>query len=110
MRSNLMCSSFIRPLELTGVEDKLVLPDPTRPIELHALRGEDHSGSMLMAYLPAERILIQADLNRAPGPKRGTPVPPFTARADEETSGAWARGRTGRGVSSAVRSLPALSS
>lgn len=54
-----------RRLDLTPVGDRRVLPDPIRPIELYQVTGSQHSGSILIAYLPAERILIQADLDPA---------------------------------------------
>ena len=68
-----------QPLKLTAVDEKLVLRDSLRTIELYQVKGSEHSGSMLVAYLPAERILIHADLDNSPGPNGEPPVPPFTA-------------------------------
>jgi glyoxylase-like metal-dependent hydrolase (beta-lactamase superfamily II) len=66
-----------KPLRLTTVADKHVLPDPQRPVELYHVNSP-HSGSMLVAYLPAERMLIQADLYNPPPPNPATPpVFPF---------------------------------
>jgi glyoxylase-like metal-dependent hydrolase (beta-lactamase superfamily II) len=65
------------PLRLTAVEDKHVLPDAQRPVELYHV-NTPHSGSMLVAYLPVERILIQADLySPPPANPTTTPVFPF---------------------------------
>ena len=35
-------------------------------LDVYALQGVDHSGGMLVAYLPAEKILINADLYGPP--------------------------------------------
>ena len=56
------------------VKDKRVLTDGTRTLELHLMRGNLHSEGLLMAYLPKEKILIQAD---AFAPRPG--VPPLPA-------------------------------
>jgi glyoxylase-like metal-dependent hydrolase (beta-lactamase superfamily II) len=49
--------------------DKGLLSDASRTIELHKIAGGPHSDS-LMAYLPKEKLLIQADAY--------TPLPPNT--------------------------------
>jgi len=41
--------------------DKRVLTDGTMTLELHLLRGNPHSEGLLMAYVPKERLVIQAD-------------------------------------------------
>jgi glyoxylase-like metal-dependent hydrolase (beta-lactamase superfamily II) len=43
------------------VADRRVLSDASRTLELYHLRGNLHSDGLLMAYLPRERMLIQAD-------------------------------------------------
>ncbi len=43
------------------VKDTGHLSDGKRVIELHRLQGSVHSDTMLMAYLPAEKLLIEAD-------------------------------------------------
>jgi glyoxylase-like metal-dependent hydrolase (beta-lactamase superfamily II) len=56
---------------LQGVQgDKGTLSDGTRTIELHKISGGPHSDTMLMVWLPKERLLIQADAY--------TPLPPNT--------------------------------
>jgi hypothetical protein len=47
---------------------KLVLEDPVRPIEIHAIEGSGHNDAFALVYLPAEKILIEADA--------WTPTPP----------------------------------
>jgi hypothetical protein len=46
---------------LETVAARRVLTDGTKTLELHHMRGNDHSEGLLMAYLPRERLLIQAD-------------------------------------------------
>jgi len=56
------------------VLDKRVLGDATRSLELYKLQGTDHAETMLIGYLPKEKILMEADVfnppapNAAPGP------------------------------------------
>lgn len=59
--------------------DKHVLTDGTRTMEIHHLQGNMHNEGMLVAYLPRERILIQADLFTPLAP--GAP-PPATPNAN----------------------------
>jgi glyoxylase-like metal-dependent hydrolase (beta-lactamase superfamily II) len=61
-----------KPARLQGVTgDKGLLSDGTRTIELHKIAGGPHSDTMLMVWLPKERLLIQADAY--------TPLPPNAA-------------------------------
>jgi len=42
--------------------------------------GSQHSGTMIVVYLPAERLLIQADLYNPPAANATTPISfPFAA-------------------------------
>jgi glyoxylase-like metal-dependent hydrolase (beta-lactamase superfamily II) len=43
------------------VGDRRVLRDAARTLELHVMQGNLHSQGLLMAYLPRERLLVQAD-------------------------------------------------
>jgi glyoxylase-like metal-dependent hydrolase (beta-lactamase superfamily II) len=70
LRPDRLAQASARP-RLQGVPgDKGVLSDSTRTIELHRIVGGPHSETMLMAYLPKEKLLIQADAY--------TPLPPNT--------------------------------
>ena len=42
---------------------KYVLADRTRTMEIHTVQGGGHAAGMLMAYLPSEQIVVQADLH-----------------------------------------------
>jgi len=50
------------------VREKYTLGDETRTIELHNVQGLAHAVGMLIAYLPKEKIVVQADLYNAPAP------------------------------------------
>jgi glyoxylase-like metal-dependent hydrolase (beta-lactamase superfamily II) len=50
-----------RPITLEGVGDARVLEDATRRVELYHIAGNPHGDTLLMAYLPRERVLIEAD-------------------------------------------------
>lgn len=56
-----------RPATIEAVEDGHVLVDDTRRVELYHLPGNPHGDTLLMAYLPAERVVIEADAF-SPGP------------------------------------------
>ena len=42
--------------------EKYVLGDGTRTVELHLVQGLAHAAGMLFAYIPSEKIVVQADL------------------------------------------------
>jgi glyoxylase-like metal-dependent hydrolase (beta-lactamase superfamily II) len=48
-----------------------------RTIELHVLRGNPHNEQVLVAWLPAEKLLFQSDMINPPA--QGAQVPPPTA-------------------------------
>ncbi|HEU4993654.1 MAG TPA: MBL fold metallo-hydrolase [Gemmatimonadaceae bacterium] len=64
-----------KPLRLTAVRDKYVLRDSARTVEVYEVTGNPHAGTMLMVYLPAEKILVQADLYNPPA--ANAPPPPW---------------------------------
>jgi len=63
-----------RTATVEGVDDALVLNDGARQVEVHRLLGSNHCDAFLMVYLPAERILIEADLF-TPGSNPNAPTP-----------------------------------
>lgn len=68
-----------RSAVIEGVSDKRVLTDGVRTLELYHIRGNLHDEAMLMAYLPTEKLLIQADaINPRPGGRPLTSPSPFT--------------------------------
>src|SRR5712691_3806623 len=54
------------------VNNKLVLNDGSRSIEIHRIAASDHNAGFLMAYLPKEKLLIEADAF-TPGPPNSPP-------------------------------------
>ena len=59
------------------VNEKYVLSDGVRTLDIYPVLGLAHNGNMLIAYLPTERILINADLYSPPAPD----APPPSANA-----------------------------
>jgi glyoxylase-like metal-dependent hydrolase (beta-lactamase superfamily II) len=56
------------------VSEKKVMTDGNHVIELYHLQGSGHNQGLLVAYLPKERILIEADAFNPPADKNA-PVP-----------------------------------
>ena len=44
------------------LNQKYVLADQTRTVELYTVQGLAHAAGMLIAYIPSEKIVVQADL------------------------------------------------
>ncbi len=61
------------------VVEKYTLSDGTRTMDVHHIQGLNHADGMLIAYLPKEKIVVEADLYNAP--PAGAPTPPPTAAA-----------------------------
>ena len=61
---------------------KKVLTDGNRVIELHQLQGSGHNDGLIVAYLPKEKLLIEADAFNPPAQPAAAPpaqVSPYTA-------------------------------
>ena len=66
------------------VRDKRVLDDAANTLELHHLRGNLHAETLLVAYLPKQRLLVQADaFHPRPGAAPLASPPPFTVNLVE---------------------------
>jgi glyoxylase-like metal-dependent hydrolase (beta-lactamase superfamily II) len=50
-----------RPAIIDAMKDKRVLTDGSMTVEIHLLRNNAHAEGLLVAYLPKEKLLIQAD-------------------------------------------------
>lgn len=59
---------------IVPVGDKRVFQDRARTVELYHVRGSPHTSTMIVAYLPTERMLVQADAYNPPAPN--APPPP----------------------------------
>src|SRR5213593_182367 len=62
-----------RAVMIETIKDKRVLTDGDMTLELHLVRGNLHAEGMLMAYVPKEKLIIQADLFT---PRPGAPPLP----------------------------------
>ena len=58
------------------VADKLVLSDGARTIEIHRITNSVHNDTFLMVYLPAEKLLIEADAYTPGAPNAAPPAQP----------------------------------
>ena len=58
------------------VREKYILGDATRILELHHVQDLDHVAGMLIAYLPEEKLVVEADLYTPPAPGAEAPTTP----------------------------------
>ena len=73
-----------RPARIEGVTTKRVLTSGSRNVEIHHIRGSQHGEALLMVYLPAEKLLIEADVYTPPAANATTiPPTPFAANLVE---------------------------
>ena len=66
--------------------EKKVMTDGNHVIELHHLQGSGHNEGLLVAYLPKEKILVEADAYNPPAQAEcagSAPVSPYTANLVE---------------------------
>jgi Zn-dependent hydrolases, including glyoxylases len=66
-----------RPLPIEAVGQKYVLSDGVRTVDFYPVQGLDHAATMLIAYFPKEKILVNADLYSPPA--QGAQVPAANA-------------------------------
>ena len=74
-------ASSKKPLKIQTVGDDGRLTDGKRVIELHRLQGYDHTGDMLIVYLPAEKILGEPDAFTPPAQAGTALIPPAVPSA-----------------------------
>jgi len=67
------------------VSDQHAITDGTRTLDLYHIEGNGHNDGILMAYLPRERVLIEADVFTPPPPNAPPPsaVSAYTSNLDE---------------------------
>ena len=51
-----------KPLKIETVDQDMELKDATRTVNLYRIGGSPHATTLLMAYFPKERILVEADV------------------------------------------------
>ena len=69
-----------KAVRIQTVGDRGQLTDGTRTIELHRLQNYEHTGDMLVVYLPKEKILAEPDAYTPPAPNAQL-IPPAVAYA-----------------------------
>jgi glyoxylase-like metal-dependent hydrolase (beta-lactamase superfamily II) len=67
-----------QPLKIETVDEELELKDATQTLQLFHIAGSPHADTLLMAYLPRERVLIEADVFTP-----GAAVAPYAANLME---------------------------
>ncbi|MGV3593360.1 MAG: MBL fold metallo-hydrolase [Gammaproteobacteria bacterium] len=55
-------ASAVVPVDVMGVGDFFALSDETQQLHLHRIVGNSHADDMLVAYLPAIRTIVEADM------------------------------------------------
>jgi glyoxylase-like metal-dependent hydrolase (beta-lactamase superfamily II) len=78
IRPDKLAQSGKKPV-VEGMKDKRVLSDPTRTVELYQIQGNAHAAGLIMAYLPKEKLLVEADLYTPPPPNVPPPAKPNPA-------------------------------
>jgi glyoxylase-like metal-dependent hydrolase (beta-lactamase superfamily II) len=63
-----------RPVTIDVVDDAMTIKDGSRVIELYHIAGNPHADTLLMAYFPRERVLVEADVYTP-----GSAAQPFAA-------------------------------
>ncbi len=66
-----------RPLPIETVNQKYVISDGVRTVDLYPVQGLNHASTMLLVYFPKEKILVNADLYSPPA--QGAPAPAVNA-------------------------------
>jgi glyoxylase-like metal-dependent hydrolase (beta-lactamase superfamily II) len=75
-----------RKASFDTVTDKKVMTDGNHVIELHHLRGNGHNDGLIVAYLPKQKILVQADAYNPPATADAPvplPISPYTSNLIE---------------------------
>jgi glyoxylase-like metal-dependent hydrolase (beta-lactamase superfamily II) len=65
-----------------GMQDKRVLTDGTRTMELYLIQGTVHGDGLIMAYLPKEKLLVEADAYTPAAPDATPPAQPNPAQVN----------------------------
>ena len=66
-----------RQVHYIRMEEHWTMTDGQRKLEVYHVQNQDHSDDMLMAYLPAEKILFESDLFEAPPAGKTAPATPL---------------------------------
>ena len=67
-----------KKISIETMTDKKVLTDGNHVIELYRLQGSYHNDGLIVAYLPKEKILVEADAFTPPAQADAPPPTPVT--------------------------------
>src|SRR5205823_14624846 len=51
-----------KPIKIETVDDVMHLKDDTMAVDLYPIAGSPHADTLLMAYFPKQRLLVEADV------------------------------------------------
>jgi len=88
-RLSLLSPDQVRNGVLELVNQKYVISDGTRNLDMYVVPPFDHAATMLIAYLPHERIVVNADMYTPPEKGAPLPKPSESTRALLETIQRW---------------------
>ena len=69
-------TEFAEGYQLETIDTKGTISDGTRNLDVYYIQGSPHSQGMLMAYLPREKILMEADVFTPPAAGAQPPATP----------------------------------
>ena len=72
-------STANKKISIETMADKKILTDGNHVIELHRLQGSNHNDGLIVAYLPKEKILVEADAFNPPAQANAPPPNPVNA-------------------------------
>ncbi|HYR91418.1 MAG TPA: MBL fold metallo-hydrolase [Terriglobia bacterium] len=79
MRYPWFAGNRVPPIET--VNQKYVLSDGARTLDIYPVQGLAHNSNMLLVYLPTEKILVNADLYGPPAANAPAPAPNANMRS-----------------------------
>jgi glyoxylase-like metal-dependent hydrolase (beta-lactamase superfamily II) len=65
-----------KKISIETVDDKKVMTDGNHVIEIYRMQGSNHNEGLLVAYLPKEKILVEADAFNPPAQANAPPATP----------------------------------
>jgi glyoxylase-like metal-dependent hydrolase (beta-lactamase superfamily II) len=69
-----------KKIQIETMDDKRVMTDGNQMLELHLVKGSQHSEGLLMGYFPKNKILVEAD---AFDPQMPVSEPPMPLNAND---------------------------
>ena len=82
---NLQKTAPIKKPSIEVMTDKRVFSDGTQTMELYKIQGSNHADTMLIAYFPKDKLLVEADMWNPPAAN----APASTAPPTYEATNLW---------------------